>query len=96
MAVDATFQSFGIPATYTPGGGESVAITAMTKRPDEVTAFGDTRIHSETAVFEFRVSEVLSPRSGDQLHVDGVDYLIQGEPVADRDRLVWTLDCYPV
>ena len=32
---------------------------------------------------------------GDRLTVDGEDYLVQGEPVGDTERLVWTLEAYP-
>jgi hypothetical protein len=56
-------------------------------------AFGDTRIHAETATFEVRASEVANPRPDDQLIVDGQTFVIQGEPERrDPDRLVWTLD----
>jgi hypothetical protein len=44
-------------------------------------------------MFEVRVSEVASPRPGDQLIVDGQTLVVQGEPErCDPDRLVWTLD----
>ncbi|MBF0153252.1 MAG: hypothetical protein HQL64_05880 [Magnetococcales bacterium] len=95
MAVNATFDAFGVTATFTPNGGNSVAITVIAKRSDEIVGFGDTRIHAGTAIFEVRSSEVTNPRPGDRLAVNGADYLVQGEPVADRDRLVWTLDTHP-
>ena len=58
--------------------------------------FGETRIHAETATFEVRVSELASPRPGDQLAVDGETLVIQGEPERrDPDRLVWTVDVRP-
>jgi hypothetical protein len=92
-AVDATFAAFGIDAVYTPAGGESVSIRVIARRPDTIVGFGDTRIHAETATFELRVSEVASPRPGDQLALDGETFLVQGEPERrDPDRLVWTLD----
>ncbi|MEG3637616.1 head-tail joining protein [Magnetococcus sp. PR-3] len=52
-------------------------------------------IHAETSLFEVRTSEVANPQPDDQVEVNGVTYIVQGEPMADRDRLVWTLDCYP-
>ena len=36
------------------------------------------------------------PQVGDQLTVDGAIYVIQSEPVADRERLIWTLDVVPL
>jgi hypothetical protein len=38
-------------------------------RPDTIVGFGETRIHTETASFELRASEVANPRPGDQLTV---------------------------
>ena len=59
--VDATFAAFGIGATYTPAGGEPVPVLVIASRPDTIVAFGETRIHAETATFEGRASEVASP-----------------------------------
>ena len=95
-AVDATFAAFGIDAAYTPGDGEPVPVRVITKRPDTMVGFGETRIQAETATFEVRVSEVANPRPGDQLTVGGETFVIQGEPERrDPDRLVWSLDTRP-
>ena len=96
-AVDTVFARFGVDAIYTPDGGGAVTVRVIVKRPDEIVGFGDTRILTETALFEVRASEVATPQSGDRLTVDGTDYVIQGEPERrDPDRLIWTLDVRPV
>jgi hypothetical protein len=90
-AVDATFAAFGIVATYTPAGGDPVAVRVIARRPDTIVGFGETRIHAETATFELRAREVASPRAGDQLTIGGEKSVVQGEPERrDSDRLVWT------
>ena len=95
-AVDATFAAFGIDAVYTPAGGEPVPVRVIAQRPDTIVGFGETRIHTETAAFEVRASEVASPRPGDQLALDGETFVVQGEPERrDPDRLVWTVDVRP-
>jgi microcompartment protein CcmL/EutN len=66
-AVDATSAAFGIGAVYTPAGGETIPVRVIARRPDTIVAFGETRIHAETATFEVRTSEVANPRPGDQL-----------------------------
>jgi RNase P/RNase MRP subunit p29 len=92
-AVDATFAAFGIDALYTPAGGEPIAARVIAKRPDTIVGFGETRIHTETATFEVRASDVANPRPGDQITVSGEILLVQGEPERrDPDRLVWTMD----
>ncbi|HIJ93095.1 MAG: hypothetical protein QF511_08245 [Rhodospirillales bacterium] len=96
-AVDTVFACFGVDAVYTPDGGGAVYVRVIVRCPDEIVGFGDTRILTETALFEVRASEVATPQSGDRLTVDGTDYVIQGEPERrDPDRLVWTLDVRPV
>ena len=96
-AVDTVFARFGVDAVYTPDGGGAVNVRVITRSPDEIVGFGDTRIHTETALFEVRSSEVAAPQPGDRLTVEGAEYVIQGEPERrDPDRLIWTLDVRPV
>ena len=77
---------------YTPAGGGPVPVRVIARRPDTIVGFGETRIHTETATFELRASEVASPRPRGQLTVGGETFVIQGEPERrDPDRLVWTL-----
>jgi hypothetical protein len=92
-AVDATFAAFGMNAVYTPAGGEPVPVRVIARRPDIIVGFGETRIHTETAIFELRASEVASPRPGDQLTVGGETFVVQGEPERhDPDRYIWELN----
>ena len=94
-AVDECFRHLGREAVYTPEGGEPVTVRLIAKRPDEIIDFGETRVPAATALFDVRVSEVAEPRPGDRLTLDGEIYLVQGEPVRDAERLVWTLEACP-
>ena len=80
---------------YTAEGGAPSLVRVILRRPDDVTNFGETRIWSETTRIDLRVAEVPAPRPGDRLEMDGDAFLIQGEPVRDRERLVWTVDLRP-
>jgi hypothetical protein len=64
----------------------------VARRADAVTAFGDARLWSESTRFDLRVSEVAEPRPGDRFVLDGEAFVVQGEPMRDRERLVWTID----
>jgi hypothetical protein len=96
-ALDALFADAHLArdAVYTAEGGAPVLVRAVTRRADEITGFGEARIWSETTRLDLRVAEVPAPRPGDRIEIDGAAFLIQGEPVRDRERLVWTLDLSP-
>jgi len=82
-------------AVYIADAGSPVLIRVVTRRADDISNFGDARIWSETTRVDLRVAEVVQPRPGDRLEMDGEAFLIQGEPVRDRERLVWTIDLRP-
>lgn len=87
--------NIGGDAVYTPEGGTPMPVRIIARRADEVTGFGDARLWSETTRIDLRVAEVPNPRPGDRLGIDGNAFIIQGEPVRDRERLVWTVDLRP-
>ena len=96
-ALDALFAdgNIGADAVYTPEGGAPVLIRAVTRRADELISFGDARLWSETTRVDLRVAEIPAPRPGDRIEIDGEGFNIQGEPVRDRERLIWTVDLRP-
>ena len=97
MALDALFADGNIArdAVYVAEGGTPQLIRVVTRRADEVTGFGEARLWSETTRIDLRVAEVPAPRPGDRIEIEGEAFLIQGEPVRDRERLVWTVDLRP-
>jgi hypothetical protein len=97
-AMDVLFADPNIASdgVYTPSGDDAVPVRLIARRPDEIIGFGETRVHSETTLFDIRVSEVPDPRPGDQVTFNERSYVVQGEPERrDPDRLVWTLDVRP-
>ncbi len=79
-------------AIYQKADGASVNIHVIAKRADQVLDFGDTRVRTGNSLFDVLAADILDPRPGDTLIVEGESYIIQGEPVRDQERLVWTLD----
>ena len=96
-AVDALFADPNLArdATYHPADGDAFPVRVIARRADAVTEFGDARLCSETTRFDLRVSEVAAPRPGDRIVIDGAVYIVQGEPLRDRERLIWTTDVRP-
>ncbi len=97
-AMDVLFADPNIASDglYIPSGDDAVPVRLIARRPDQIIGFGETRVHSETTLFDIRVSEVPEPRPGDQVTFNERSYVVQGEPERqDPDRLVWTLDVRP-
>jgi len=97
-ALDALFAdpNIGRDAIYVADVGAPLLVRVVARRADAVSDFGDARLWSETTRIDLRVAEVASPRPGERIEIDGDAFLIQGEPVRDRERLVWTVDLRPV
>ena len=96
-ALDALFADAHLArdVVYIAEGGAPALVRAILRRPDDVTDFGEARLWSETTRLDLRLAEVANPRPGDRIEIDGEAFLIQGEPVRDRERLVWTVDLRP-
>jgi len=96
-AVGALFAdgNIGRDAVYIADGGAPVLVRLIARRADDITEFGDARLWTETTRVDLQVAEVPNPRPGDRIEIDGEAFLIQGEPVRDRERLVWTVDLRP-
>ena len=96
-AVGALFAdpNIGRDAIYIADGGAPRLVRVVARRADAITDYGDARLWSETTRIDLRVAEVPAPRPGDHIEIEGDAFLIQGEPVRDRERLVWTVDLRP-
>jgi hypothetical protein len=96
-ALDALFADPHISreADYVAEGSSPLVVRVIARRADEVTGFGEARLWSEAAVFDVRVADVPNPRPSDRLIIGAATYVVQGEPVRDRERLVWTLNTRP-
>ena len=97
IGMDALFADDNIAsdAIYTARGGTPVLVRVVARRADSVTGFGEAKLWSETQRFDLRVSEVANPRPGDRIEIGSEAFLIQGEPMRDGERLVWTIDLHP-
>lgn len=96
-AVDALFVDphIGRDAIDVPDGGAPVLVPVVPRRADAVTDFGNARLWSETTRLDLRVADAPEPRPGERIEIDDEAFLIQSEPVRDRERLVWTMDLRP-
>jgi hypothetical protein len=87
MAVDSIW--------FAGGTGPGIVVRVIRKSPDEVTPFGAGRVLSETTQLDARVADMPTPASGDLIRIGLEDFIVQGEPKLDRERLIWTLNTRP-
>ena len=95
-AVARLFARLGVPGTYRLADGREIATWFIAKQTDVVESFGDTRLALATHRFDVMLREVPSPREGERFTLTGHTYQVVGAPLADRDRLIWTLTGAPV
>ncbi len=92
---------FGNPSMAAPAvwisdtTSEERPIRVIRRAPDRITEFGAGRFVSETLMVDVQVSDLPEPRPGDLIIIGAGSYTVQGEPVRDRERLIWTLDLRP-
>ncbi|MEQ8639395.1 MAG: hypothetical protein RIE31_02110 [Alphaproteobacteria bacterium] len=79
-------------ASFTPSGGSAVPVRVVLRRPDQVFEFGETRLHAATTLLDIRVADAPQLAEGDGFQLDGVSYVVQGEPSRDPERLIWTAE----
>jgi hypothetical protein len=97
-AIDDLFADPAIAADglWRAGGADpALPVRAIARLGDRITDFSDARFVNATAMLEVRVAEMPTPASGDTVETGGRLLIVQGEPLADALRLVWTVECRP-
>ena len=96
MNVIFAYPHMAVDALWLAGGtGPGIAIRVIRKSPDEITPFGAGRILSETTQLDARLADMPTPAPGDLIRIGLEDFILQGEPKLDRERLIWTLNTRP-
>ncbi|MFN4282433.1 MAG: hypothetical protein ACK4NA_07320 [Alphaproteobacteria bacterium] len=75
-------------------GGSGVPVTApiILHRPDRTASFGETRIWTATVALDVRTADAPLLAEGDEFEIDGDTFVVQGEPLRDAERLIWTAE----
>ena len=97
VAIDLLFADPNLAqeAWHRDSEGQFTRIRIIMRRNDDVTTFGAARFVSQTMRFDVRVSELPAPRPDEQILFGDETFLIRGEPMRDRDRLIWTIEATP-
>jgi hypothetical protein len=94
-AVDVLFAdpNIGKDATWRAGGaGGGILVRVVFRAPDQVANFGGGRFVAAVRFVDVRITEVPSLQAGDTFEIASITYVVQGEPLADDDNLIWTAE----
>jgi hypothetical protein len=82
--------NLSVAASYSAlGVGPAQSLRIMRRRPDEVASFGSSRNVVDTQVIDVRVADVAEVERGDVFTIDGIGWRVTGQPMRDRERLIW-------
>ena len=97
LALDLLFADPNLAheAWHRDSEGQFSRIRIIPRRNDAVTEFGAARLVSESFRFDVRVTDLPAPRPDEQILFGDETFLIRGEPIRDRDRLIWTVEATP-
>ena len=86
-------ENMTVPAIWKPKGeSRTVHLRAFRRSPDALSQFGESAIVSNQTVMDVMVEDAPTIAKGDLLIADNEWFLVQSEPIRERQRLVWTLD----
>ncbi len=70
-------------------------MNVFARRPGSDHRIRGWRFVSDTMIVGVSLSDLPDPRTGDLIVIGADSFTIQGEPVRDRERLIWSLDLRP-
>ena len=93
-AVDVLFATFGHTVQLVFDDGTTLETAVVHRFPDKVVDFLDSKVQTETNLFEVRLSVLDPAKKIVQIIKNGKTYIVQGEPVKDQHGLVLSVDAY--
>lgn len=74
------------------GVGPDITVRVVTRRPDQVVGFGDSRAILPSVLIDVRQSDVANPVAGDVVSIGADVFEIIAPPTIDSLQLVWTCE----
>ena len=93
-AVNVLFATFGQTAQLVFDDSTTLEAVVVHRFPDKVVDFLDSKVQTETNLFEVRLSVLNPAKKIIQIIKNGKTYIVQGEPVKDQHGLVLSVDAY--
>lgn len=93
-AVNVLFATFGQTAQLVFDDSTTLETDIVHRFPDKVVDFLDSKVQTETNLFEVRLSDLNPAKKIVQIIKNGKTYIVQGEPVKDQHGFVLSIDAY--
>ena len=93
-AVNVLFATFGQTAQLVFDDSTTLEAVVVHRFPDKVVDFLDSKVQTETNLFEVRLSALDPAKKIVQIIKNGKTYIVQGEAVKDQHGLVLSVDAY--
>jgi hypothetical protein len=93
-AVNVLFATFGQTVQLIFDDSTTLETVVVHRFPDKVVDFLDSKVQTETNLFEVRLSVLDPAKKIQQIIKSGKTYIVQGEPVKDQHGLVLSVDAY--
>ena len=74
------------------GSGAGVNVRVVFRAPDTTASFGGGRFVAQSRFIDVRILEVSVLAPGDTFEIGSATYVVQGEPLADDDKLIWSAE----
>ena len=82
-----------VAAIWRPRGtSRRVSLRVIRKSPDALSSFGEASLVSDQTVADVMVADAPTIATGDVLVIEREWFVVQSEPIRDRERLTFTLD----
>ena len=95
-SVAVLFNRFGKTARLIFADETEIGALVIHRLPDKITDVFDARVHSETDMFEVRLSDIPNAKTLQSIVLDDKRFTIQGEPIKDQHNLILKVDAYAV
>lgn len=87
LAVDANYLSQGLPP--------AVAVRVIPKRGDQISEFAQSSVVQSGFSLKAQVAQIADPMIGDIFVINGERYAVQGAPVRNARRTLWSIEVHP-
>jgi len=94
QSIESLFRVFADQALLICRDGTQITAPVISRFSDEIVDILDTRVHSDTRIFDVKSQDIPTGKILDAIHLNDRIYKVQGEPVQDQHQLSLRVEAY--